>query len=96
MFGHKGQIGNLTGFAYILMMLGIIMGVALVVLGSFQNTNAVYNNSVANTTVIAVMSSYSTLVGWLPIIVVIVAVAIILGLLGFGFGGQGGGRQSKR
>jgi len=49
------------------------MGVALVVLGSFQNTNAVYNNTVANTTVIAVMSSYSTLVGWLPIIVVIVA-----------------------
>jgi hypothetical protein len=77
------------------MMLGIVLGVALVVLGSFQNMPQVYNNTLANTTVLSVMSSYSVLVGWLPIIVVIVAVAIILGLLGFGFGGSGG-RTSKR
>ncbi len=32
----KGQVGNLTGFAYALMMVGIIMGVGLVVLTSFQ------------------------------------------------------------
>jgi len=206
----KGQVGNLTGFAYILMMLAIVMGVGLVVLTQFQtvgtptqmttatnstnanvptayggqvnvyvpfihynfgewrdnnsltftstnssatipaenftvkvngnvvgrangyNTSAVWTfplttseitngrNNVsfilgnttnissiylhlewtrsqdvqARSTIGSVTDSFSTLAGWLPIIVVIVCVAIVLGLLGFGF--STGGRKQKR
>lgn len=206
----KGQIGNLTGFAYILMMLAIVTGVGLVVLSQFQtvgtptqtttvaNTTNVnvpiayggqvnvyitfdqsasfgefrqgqltytslnssatipaenfttklngvvfgrangYNTSAdwtypltasqmlngknnvsfilgnttnissvtlhfnytrsqdlqARNTIGSTVDAFSTLVGWIPIIVVIVAVAIVLGLLGFGF--STGGKKQKR
>jgi len=204
----KGQVGNLTSFAYVLMMLAIVMGVGLVVLSQFQtvgtptqvvtaenttsasgtlggssqasDTNVLFSyanfgefrnasltfvsdnasKTTANTTVkvngntvglaygyntsgtftVAVSTSYlangvnnvsystgntthitdtlmsfgytrlqdlqarntigsvtdsfSTLVGWLPILVVIICVAIVLGLLGFGF--STAGKKQKR
>jgi len=205
----KGQVGNLTSFAYVLMMLAIVMGVGLVVLSQFQtvgtptqsvtvtnttngnnpivygeqvtiwipftetnygefrlgevsfiNTNSSpvpmtqnvtvtvngnvvglvngYNTSATRTfaltsaklvnglnnvsyimgnksnvsstsiqfnytrqqdlqarnTIGSTIDAFSTLVGWLPILVVIVCVAIVLGLLGFGF--STGGKKQKR
>jgi vacuolar-type H+-ATPase subunit I/STV1 len=93
--GSRGQLGDLTSFAYVLMVVGIVMGVSLVVLGSFQGMPQIYNNTMANQTVLAVMDSFSTLTGWLPVIVVVVAIAIVMGILGFSFGGMGGKSKNR-
>lgn len=86
LIGNKGQLGNLTSVGYSLLILGVVLGLAMVVLSTFQNTNAVYNTTQANTTVKAVMTSFGSLTDWLPIIIIVIVVAIILGLLGFAFG----------
>lgn len=85
--GKKGQIANITGLGYSLLVLGIVLGLSLVMLAEFKGTEAVYNDSAdANATIGDVMDVYDDVVDWLPIIVIVVIVSIILGLLGFGFG----------
>ena len=83
----KGQMSNITGLGYSLMILGVILGLALVVLAEFQNTETIFNDSPdANATIGDVIDVYDDVVGWLPIIVIVIVVSIVLGLLGFGFG----------
>lgn len=83
----KGQMSNITGLGYSLMILGVILGLALVVLAEFKNTETIFNDSAdANATIGDVIDVYDDVVGWLPIIVIVIVVSIVLGLLGFGFG----------
>jgi hypothetical protein len=87
--GNKGQMASLTAVGYGLMILGITLGLGVYVLATFQGTAAVYNTSAANTTVLAVIGAFTSLTGWLPIIIIVIVVGLILSLLGFAFGRQG-------
>ena len=70
------------------MIFGITIGIGAAILGNFQNTNAVYNTTAANNTVIAVLNAFVSLTNWLGIIILVIVAALILNLLGmFNMGG---------
>ena len=86
MFSNKkGNIGSLYPTVLSLILVGIIIGVGLLILSSFQ---ASMSAGAANTAVGYVVSSISTLAQtWLPIIVIVIAAAIVLSILLGAFGG---------
>jgi len=87
--GNKGQMGNLTSVGYGLMILGVVLGLAIVVLSEFRASDAVNASGDATGIVNDVISVFGDLADWLPIIIIVIVVAIILGLLGFAFGRGG-------
>ena len=81
----KGNIQSLYPTVLSLVLVGIIIGVGLLILGSFQSS---METGPANTAVGYVITSISTLAQtWLPIIVIVIAAAIVLSILLGAFGG---------
>ena len=90
----KGQmgIGNLTGFTIALLVVGIVVVVAFLIVGSFQTTltkNGEATTAV-NTSIGNVNSAFSTIASYLPLIVLVVVAGIIITVvvLSFAFGGR--------
>jgi hypothetical protein len=92
LIGKKGQIGNLTSVGIALAVFGIVLMVAAIVVSNFQNTNAVWNNTNANQTATRVLTGYSDLTSWLPVIIITIVGALILALVLRAFGGAAGKR----
>jgi hypothetical protein len=103
-FGRTNGYNTSANWAYPLTASQMLNGKNNVsfILGNTTNISSVtiqfnYTRSqdlVARNTVGSTMDAFTTLIGWLPVIVVIIAVAIVLGLLGMGF--STAGKKSKR
>ena len=90
----KGQmgVGNLTGFTIALLVVGIVVVVAFLIIGSFQTTltkNGEATTAV-NTSISNVSSAFSTIASYLPLIALVVVAGIIISVvvLSFAFGGR--------
>lgn len=93
--GNKGQLSNLTGLAWGIVFLGIIIVVGALVVSGFQNTNAVYNQTTANSTANQVLSGLSLFGTYIGLIVTIGVMAVIIGLVLMAFGGAAGGHVGR-
>ena len=96
MKSKKGQMGvqNLSGFAIALLVVGIVVVVAFLIMGSFQTTLTKNGEatSAVNTSIGNVNSAFSTIASYLPLIALVVVAGIIITVvvLSFAFG------QSRR
>lgn len=92
MFYHskKGQLNSLTGLAWGIGLFALIVGVVAIILSKFKGTDAVYNNSVANTTLANALIGVSDMSGYISLIVIIGVMAVILGMVLVAFMGRTG------
>ena len=94
MKSKKGQMGvqNLSGFAIALLVVGIVVVVAFLIMGSFQTTLTKNGEatSAVNTSIGNVNSAFSTIASYLPLIALVVVAGIIITVvvLSFAFGGS--------
>jgi len=86
----------LTALAWGVMLFGIILILGAIIVSSFQNTNAVYNNTVANGTANQVLSGFSLMSSYIGLIVTVGIMAFLVGLVLIVFGGSLGGGGGKR
>jgi hypothetical protein len=93
---RKGQLGDLTALAWGIMLFGIILILGAIIVSSFQNTAAVYNNTVANGTANQVLAGFSLMSSYIGLIVTVGIMAFLVGLVLIVFGGSLGGGGGKR
>jgi hypothetical protein len=79
MLNKKGQLGNLQGIIMALVVVGILVGVAFLVLGEFKDTlTAGSSEAVAVNDTINAMKKIPD---FLPIIVIVAVVGILLAIV---------------
>jgi hypothetical protein len=79
MLNKKGQLGNLQGIVMALVVVGILVGVAFLVLGEFKDTL-----TVGSTEAVAVndtINAMKKIPAFLPIIVIVAVVGILLAIV---------------
>ena len=79
LLSKKGQLGNLQGIIMTLVVVGILLGVAFLVLESFfdQMTAGSEAANAVNSTIVAM----ATIPSWLSIIVILAIVGILLAIV---------------
>jgi len=84
------NLKDMYGAVLIVVLIGILLGVGLVILGTLQTNSAITAVPTAvnaiNLTVIA-LGTFGT---WMGIIVLIIAAAIVIGIVMSSFGNRGG------
>lgn len=75
----KGQLGNLQGLVWGIVVIGIMIAIGLVVMVELRDTDSVTGD--AETAINESIDAISEIPGWLVIIVIVVIAAIILGLI---------------
>ena len=95
---RRGQmdIMGLSGFAIALLVVGIVVVVAFLILGSFQTTLTTNHEATAavNTSITNVSSAFSTIASYLPLIALVVVAGIIITVVVLSFK-LGGRRKSE-
>ena len=81
------EVGDIYSLIFALIIIGVLLGVGFMILGSFQSTTGLPANSVAaiNATQNALLQIPNT---WLSIIVLVAVASIVITLLVRSFAGQ--------
>jgi len=77
----------LTSAGFSFLVIAVVLMVSAIIVAEIQDTNAVWNNSAANTTAGNTLSALSEISSWLVIIAIVLVAAVILQVVLRGFGG---------